>query len=280
RQQRTHDSPAYPGGLQNILEIERGGDLQKVHSLRDKYLGENGGANGTHNGLKPALKMLLRHHRGQPVQQVQPATPQPSLPTVSLDLSNLPDPDEFDFHDLDSFSNPQHSVEMQSTQWPDHTQSVPAFPANSQANSEEWFQRCLAEAAEVVSSQTAQALPAQPATPMPASPAMSETNSEVRFQLFLAEVADVVASQPAEALRAAPPTHDLTRAMSSLRETRQHRQPESVATTAGAFGLDAGQLAAYVTDDGNLHTNPLVQQWLRTLPPDERDALRRYQDNG
>ncbi|MBW8833355.1 MAG: hypothetical protein JF606_29075, partial [Burkholderiales bacterium] len=36
RQQRTHDSPAYPGGLQNILEIERGGDLQKVHSLRDK----------------------------------------------------------------------------------------------------------------------------------------------------------------------------------------------------------------------------------------------------
>ncbi|MBW8832958.1 MAG: hypothetical protein JF606_26940 [Burkholderiales bacterium] len=37
-----------------------------------------------------------------------------------------------------------------------------------------------------------------------------------------------------------------------------------------AFGTvprrDAGQLAAYITDDGNL-TNPQVQQWLPTLPP-------------
>jgi hypothetical protein len=109
---------------------------------------------------------------------------------------------------------------------------------------------------------------------------MSETNSEVRFQLYLAEVADVVASQPAEALPAGPPTMTLITAMSRLREACRHRKPESVATTAGALGLDAGQLAAYVTDDGNLRTNPLVQQWLRTLPPDERDALRRYQDNG
>ncbi|MBW8827851.1 MAG: hypothetical protein JF606_00110, partial [Burkholderiales bacterium] len=97
---------------------------------------------------------------------------------------------------------------------------------------------------------------------------------------FLAEVADVVASQPAEALPAAPPTGDLITAMSLLREARRHGAPESVATTAGALGLDARQLAAYVTEDGNLHTNPQVQQWLPTLPPDERDALRRYQDNG
>jgi hypothetical protein len=36
--------------------------------------------------------------------------------------------------------------------------------------------------------------------------------------------------------------------------------------------LDAGQLAAYITDDGNL-TNQQVQQGLPTLPPDEFDAL-------
>ncbi|MBW8833114.1 MAG: hypothetical protein JF606_27780, partial [Burkholderiales bacterium] len=64
------------------------------------------------------------------------------------------------------------------------------------------------------------------------------------------------------------------------REARRHGAPESVATTAGALGLDARQLAAYVTDDGNLHTNPLVQQWLRTLPRDECEALLRNQDNG
>jgi len=132
----------------------------------------------------------------------------------------------------------------------------------------------------LVSSQTAQTLPVQPATPMPASPAMSEANSEEMFQIFLAEGADVVSSQLAEAFPAAPPTGDLIAAMSRLRETRQHRQPESVAHTARALGLDAEQLAAYVTDDGNLHTYPLVQQWLLTLPPDELDALLRFQGNG
>ncbi|MBW8827907.1 MAG: hypothetical protein JF606_00425 [Burkholderiales bacterium] len=210
----------------------------------------------------------------------EPATPQPILSTNSLDLSNLPDLDGFDFPELDSLSGPQHSVEMQSTHWPDHAQSVPAAPANSQANAEQWFQRSLAEAAEVVSSQTVQALPVQPATPMPASPARSEANSEMEFQLFLAEVADVVASQPAEALPAAPPTMTLIRAMSRLRETRRRREPESVADTADASGLDAEQLAAYVTDDGNLRTNPQVQQWLQTLPRNELNALLRFQDNG
>ncbi|MBW8832319.1 MAG: hypothetical protein JF606_23505, partial [Burkholderiales bacterium] len=206
RQQMTHDRPAYPGGLQNILEIEHRGELQEVHSLRDLYLGENGGANGLHRSLKPALNMLLGHHRGPSLQEVQPTTPQPSLPTDSLDLGNLPDPDGFDSLELDSLSGPQHSVGVQATHWSDHTQRMPASPATSEANSEVMFQRYLAEVAEVVSSQTAQALPVQPATPMPASPAMSETNSEMEFQLFLAEVADVVASQPAEALPAAPPT--------------------------------------------------------------------------
>ncbi|MBW8832891.1 MAG: hypothetical protein JF606_26570 [Burkholderiales bacterium] len=273
RQQRTHDRQAYPSGLQNILEIERSGGLPEAHSLRDRYLSENGGATGPHKNLKAALKMLLDHHRGPSLQEGQPATPQPILSTNSLDLSNLPDLDGFDFPELDSLSSPQHSVEVQATQWPDDTHSVPA-------NSEELFQRFLAEAPEVVSSQTAQALPVQPATPMPASPAMSETNSEMNFQLFLAEVADVVQSQPAEALPAAPPTRDLITAMSRLRETRQHRKPESVAGTAGALGLNAKQLAAYVTDDGNLHTNPQMQQWLLTLPRDERDALLRYQGNG
>ncbi|MBW8833543.1 MAG: hypothetical protein JF606_30070, partial [Burkholderiales bacterium] len=105
-------------------------------------------------------------------------------------------------------------------------------------------------------------------------------NSEMEFQLFLAEVADVVASQPAEALPAAPPTGDLITAMSRLREARRRGAPQSLANTAGALGLDTRQLAAYVTDDGNLHTNPLVQQWLLTLPRDELDALLRYQDNG
>ncbi|MBW8832318.1 MAG: hypothetical protein JF606_23500, partial [Burkholderiales bacterium] len=280
RQQMTHDRPTYPGGLQNILEIERRGELQEVQRLREQCRHENGGANGPHKKLTPALKMLLDHHRDQALQEGQPATPQPILSTNSLDLSNLPDLDGFDFPELDSLSGHQHSVEVQATHWPDHPQSVPASPATSEANSEVRFQRCLAEVAEVVSLQTAQALPVQPATPMPASPAISETNSEMEFQLFLAEVADVVASQPAEALPAAPPTHDLTRAMSRLREARRHRQPESLANTAGALGLDARQLAAYVTDDGNLHTNPLVQQWLRTLPRDELNALRRYQDNG
>ncbi|MBW8832838.1 MAG: hypothetical protein JF606_26280 [Burkholderiales bacterium] len=280
RQQRTHDRPAYSGGLQNILEIARSGDLPEVQRLRKQCLRENGGANGYHKRLTPALMMLLDHHTGQALQEGQPATPQPILSTNSLDLNNLPDPAWFDFPELDSLSGPQHSVEVQATHWSDHAQSVPAFPANSQANSEEWFQRCLAEADEVVSSQTAQALPVQPATPMPASPAMSETNSEMQFQLFLAEVADVVASQPAEALPAAPPTGDLITAMSRLREARRHGAPQSLATTAGALGLDARQLAAYVTDDGNLHTNPLVQQWLLTLPGDELDALLRYQDNG
>ncbi|MBW8827906.1 MAG: hypothetical protein JF606_00420, partial [Burkholderiales bacterium] len=125
RQQRTHDSPAYPGGLQNILEIERGGDLQKVHSLRDRYLRANGGATGAHKNLKPALKMLLDRHRGQPVQEVQPATPQPSLPTDSLDFNHLPDLDGFDFPELDSLSGLQHSVGVQSTHWPDRMQPVP-----------------------------------------------------------------------------------------------------------------------------------------------------------
>ncbi|MBW8832836.1 MAG: hypothetical protein JF606_26270 [Burkholderiales bacterium] len=274
RQQMTHDRPAYPGGLQNILEIDRSGGLPEAHSLRDRYLRENGGATAPHKNLKAALKMLLDHHnRGQALQEGQPATPQPILSTNSLDLSNLPDLDGFDFPELDSLSGPQHSVEVQATHWSDYTHSVPA-------NSEELFQRFLAEAPEVVSSQTAQALPVQPATPMPASPAISEANSELEFQLFLAEVADVVASQPAEVLPAAPPTGDLTRAMSRLRETRQRREPESVADTAGALGLDAKQLAAYVTDDGNLHTNPQMQQWLLTLPRDERDALLGYQGNG
>ncbi|MBW8833218.1 MAG: hypothetical protein JF606_28330 [Burkholderiales bacterium] len=209
RQQMTHDRQAYPGGLQNILEIDRRGELQEVQRLREQCRHENGAANGPQKKLTPALKMLLDHHTGQALQEGQPATPQPILSTNSLDLSNLPDLDGFDFPELDSLSGPQHSVEVQATHWPDHTQSVPAFPANSQANSEEWFQRFLAEADEVVSSQTAQALPVQPATPMPASPAMSETNSEMEFQLFLAEVADVVASQPAEALPAAPPTGGL-----------------------------------------------------------------------
>ncbi|MBW8827849.1 MAG: hypothetical protein JF606_00100, partial [Burkholderiales bacterium] len=190
--QQTDDRPAYPGGLQDILEIARRGDLTEVQRLREQCRRENGGANGSHKNLTPALKMLLVHHTDQALQEGQPATPQPILSTNSLDLSNLPDLDRFDFLELDSLSGPQHSLEVQATHWPDHTQSVPASPANSQANSEEWFQRCLAEAAEVVSSQTAQALPVQPATPMPASPAMSETNSEMEFQLFLAEVADVV----------------------------------------------------------------------------------------
>ncbi|MBW8827843.1 MAG: hypothetical protein JF606_00070, partial [Burkholderiales bacterium] len=164
RQQMTHDRPAYSGGLQNILEIARSGDLPRVQRLRKQYLHENGGSNGTHKNLTPALKMLLDHHRDQALQEGQPATPQPILSTNSLDLGNLPDLDGFDFPELDSLSGPQHSVEVQATHWSDHTQSVPAFPANSQANSEEWFQRCLAEADEVVSSQTAQALPVQPAT--------------------------------------------------------------------------------------------------------------------
>jgi hypothetical protein len=128
RQQRTHDSPAYPGGLQDILEIDRRGELQEVQGLRDQYLRESGGADGPHRDLKAALKVLLGHHRGQPLQEGQPATPQPSLPTVSLDLNNLPDPDWFDSPDLDSLSSFQHSVEVQSTQWPDHTQPVPASP--------------------------------------------------------------------------------------------------------------------------------------------------------
>ncbi|MBW8833171.1 MAG: hypothetical protein JF606_28090, partial [Burkholderiales bacterium] len=192
RQQTTHDRPAYPGGLQNILEIDRSGGLPEAHSLRDRYLRENGGATGPHKNLKAALKMLLDHHRDQALQEGQPATPQPILSTNSLDLNNLPDLDGFDFPELDSLSGPQHSVEVQATHWPDHTQRIPASPATSEANSEVMFQRYLAEVAEVVSSQTAQALPVQPATPMPASPAMSETNSEMEFQLFLAEVADVV----------------------------------------------------------------------------------------
>ncbi|MBW8833128.1 MAG: hypothetical protein JF606_27860, partial [Burkholderiales bacterium] len=202
RRQRTHDRPTYPGGLQDILELDHSGNLEEVHRVRDQYLRHNGGARKC---LNVALNMLLRHYRSQRLQEVQPAMPQPSLATGSLDLGNLPDPDRFDFPELDSLSSPQHSVEGQSTQWPDHTQPVPASPANSEANSEVMFQRFLAEAAEVVSSQSAHALPVQPATPMPASPAMSEANSEVRFQLFPAEVADVVASQPAEALPAAPP---------------------------------------------------------------------------
>ncbi|MBW8833112.1 MAG: hypothetical protein JF606_27770, partial [Burkholderiales bacterium] len=159
RQQRTRDRPAYPSGLQNILEIDHSGELQAVHGLRDKYLGENGGANGPHKNLKAALKMLLGHHTGQPVQEVQPATPQPSLPTLSLDLSNLPDPDGFDSPDQDSLSGPQHSVEGQSTHWSDHTQRMPALPATSEADSEVMFQRYLAEAAEVMSSQSAHVLP-------------------------------------------------------------------------------------------------------------------------
>ncbi|MBW8833451.1 MAG: hypothetical protein JF606_29580, partial [Burkholderiales bacterium] len=164
REQMTHDRPDYSGGLQNIPEIARSGDLSTVQRLRKQCLRENGGTNGTHKSLTPALKMLLDHHTGQALQEGQPATLQPILSTNSLDLSNLPDLDGFDFPELDSLSGPQHSVEVQATHWPDHTQSVPAFPANSQANSEEWFQRCLAEADEVVSSQTAQALPVQPAT--------------------------------------------------------------------------------------------------------------------
>ncbi|MBW8833214.1 MAG: hypothetical protein JF606_28310, partial [Burkholderiales bacterium] len=231
RQQRTHDMPAYPGGLQAILEIDRRGDLPEVHRLRDQYLHETGGANGARKALGAALKMLLGYfNRDPPLQEGQPATPRPILSTNSLDLNSLPDPDGFDSPELDSLSGPQHSVEVQASHWPDHSQPVPASPANSAANSEVMFQRFLADAAEVVSSQTTQALPVQPATPMPASPAMSETNSEVRFQLFLAEVADVVASQPAEALPAAPPTGDLITAMSLLREARRHGAPESVAT--------------------------------------------------
>jgi hypothetical protein len=281
RQQRTHDSPTYPGGLQDILEIDRRGELQEVQGLRDQYLRENGGADGPHGTLKAALKVLLGHHRGQALQEGQPATPQPSLPTVSLDLNNLPDPDRFDFPGLDSLSSLQHSVEVQSTQWPDHTQPVPASPAMSEANSEVMFQRFLAEGAEVVSSQSAHALPVQPATPVPASPAMSEANSEVMLQRFLAEATEVVASQPAEALPAAPPTHALIRAMSRLRAARQYHAPESVADTARALGLDAGQLAAYVTADGNLHPNPQVKQWLWTLPSeDEFEALWHFWENG
>ncbi|MBW8832870.1 MAG: hypothetical protein JF606_26460 [Burkholderiales bacterium] len=164
RQQETHDRPAYPGGLQNILEIERSGDLQEVHRLRDQSLHENGGANGPHKSLKPALKMLRDHHRGQALQEGQPATPQPILSTNSLDLSNLPDPDRFDFPELDSLSGPQHSVEVQATHWPDHTQSVPASPARSEANSEMDFLLLLAEVADVVASQPAEALPAAPPT--------------------------------------------------------------------------------------------------------------------
>ncbi|MBW8832402.1 MAG: hypothetical protein JF606_23980 [Burkholderiales bacterium] len=238
RHQRTDDRPAYPGGLQDILKIYRNGELPEVQHLRDQYLLQNGGANGSHKNLRAALKMLLDHHTGQPLQEGQPATPQPTLSTNSLDLSNLPDLDGFDFPELDSLSSPQHSVEVQASHWPDLTQPMPASPAMSEANSEEWFQHCLAEAAEVV------------------------------------------ASQPAEALPAAPPTRDLIMAMSRLREARRHRKPESVAHTALAVGLDARQLAAYVTDDGNLHTNPQMQQWLMTLPRDEREALRRNQDNG
>ncbi|MBW8833547.1 MAG: hypothetical protein JF606_30090 [Burkholderiales bacterium] len=75
-------------------------------------------------------------------------------------------------------------------------------------------------------------------------------------------------------------TGDLITAMSRLRGACRHGAPQSVATTADALGLDARQLAAYVTDDGNLHTNPLLQQWLLTLPRDELDALLRYHDNG
>ncbi|MBW8833083.1 MAG: hypothetical protein JF606_27620, partial [Burkholderiales bacterium] len=126
RQQRTHDRPAYPDGLQNILEIDRSGDLPEAHSLRDRYLRANGGAKGSHRNLKPALKMLLDHHnRGQPVQEVQPTTPQPSLPTDSLDFNHLPDLDGFDFPELDSLSGLQHSVGVQSTHWPDRMQPVP-----------------------------------------------------------------------------------------------------------------------------------------------------------
>ncbi|MBW8833067.1 MAG: hypothetical protein JF606_27525 [Burkholderiales bacterium] len=238
RHQRTDDRPAYPGGLQDILKIYRNGELLEVQRLRTQYLLQNGGANGSRKNLPAALKMLLDHHMGQALQESQPATPQPILSTNSLDLSNLPDLDGFDFPELDSLSSPQHSVEVQASHRPDLTQ------------------------------------------PMPASPAMSEANSEEMLQIFLAEVADVVAWQPAEALPAAPPTDDLITAMSRLREARRHRAPQSVATTADALGLDARQLAAYVTNDGNLHTNPLVQQWLLTLPRDELDALLRYQDNG
>ncbi|MBW8833531.1 MAG: hypothetical protein JF606_30005, partial [Burkholderiales bacterium] len=205
RQQRPDDRPAYPGGLQDILKIYRNGDLLEVQRLRDQYLLQKGGTNGPRTNLTPALKMLLDHHTGQALQEGQPATPQPILSTNSLDLSNLPDLDGFDFPELDSFSSPQHSVEVQASHWPDLTQ------------------------------------------PMPASPAMSETNSEEMFQIFLAEAAEAVASQPAEALPAAPPTGDLITAMSLLREARRHGAPESVATTAGALGLDARQLAAYVT---------------------------------
>ncbi len=106
-------------------------------------------------------------------------------------------------------------------------------------------------------------------------------NSEVMFQRFLAEEATaVVASQPAEAMPVAPPIDVLIAAMSRLRAGRQHGAPESVADTARALRLDAGQLATYVTDGGNLQTNPQVQQWLQTLPPDELDALLRFHDNG
>jgi hypothetical protein len=67
--------------------------------------------------------------------------------------------------------------------------------------------------------------------------------------------------------------------MSRLRATRQHGAPESVADTARALGLDAGQLAGYLTADGNLQANPQVQQWLQTLPPDELDAMLRFNDD-
>ena len=95
------------------------------------------------------------------------------------------------------------------------------------------------------------------------------------FQRFLAEV---VASQPVPA-STAPSTQELIMAMSLLRAARQHRRPESVADTARAMGLDAGQLDGYLTDEGNLNTNGHVLQWLQTLPSDERAALLEFHRN-
>jgi hypothetical protein len=287
----------YPGGLADLLALERGGEREAIERLRDEYLSQLGGTHGTmkvrRSALKQSLIALLRQAGPAPAgagaaaaQPVGGAAANALLPGIEgagdLDsLSLLSLPSSMFFSLLDSLPGTPGDTEVQSrlrsqASQPPHR----ATPASSDLDSL-WLSSLML----LPSPDSLPATPGEaevqsllridaPQTPEPTS-AQSETDSAAMFERYLAEMSDAVESRAPQA-PAAPPIDGLLRAMSMLQTARQHVAPMHVGNAASAVGLQAEQLSTFITDDGRLRDTQQVRDWLFELTAEQRDAVLKF----
>jgi hypothetical protein len=293
RRPPAQGASGHPGGLVDLLALERSGDREAIERLRDEYLIHLGGAPGTmkarRSALKIALSALLRQAGTAPVGpgsaaaqaagDAATAAPQPGIDGAG-DLDNLSLSSLVSLP-LDPLLATPGDGEVQSrlrnqanlppppgsalsphldSLWLSSLMSLPPLDSLPATHSDSQVQPRLSS--EVVG------------TPEP-MPAARAADSAEEFQRYLAEMSDEVESRARQA-PAAPPIDDLLRAMSMLQATRRHGAPMHVGNAASAVGLPSDQLSTFINDEGCLRDTRQVRDWLLELPPNQRDAVLRF----